>query len=152
MLRSEELLDLDITCEVNTTAGEFFCARVNEIRLDVTALVDLVEPILDKFVNAEEDGILDRVAIPILPLEEPIPGLSDLAGEDIAILDIAEIFQPQNSGVKTARTFLKFYRGLKQLSETFGEADEDGIVLADYCQFKPGQGLKCSGGATGLLH
>jgi hypothetical protein len=38
------------------------------------------------------------------------------------------------------------YRSLKSLSELFDDDDPNGILLADYCSFKPGQDKDCAGG------
>lgn len=47
-----------------------------------------------------------------------------------------------------ARTVLKIYEGMQKLYELFDGADEDGILLAESCTFKPGKGMTCTGGVT----
>ena len=54
-------------------------------------------------------------------------------------------------GVDTARTVLKIYDGMKKMSDIFEGADENGMLLAESCQFKPGAGMICEGGVMDLL-
>jgi len=107
MLRSDcnqNLLDdLTLNCTVDTAANEFFCARMGDIRLDLGALQDLVEPILSELVNSEKTGSFDKIAGPLKELETALPGISDLAGKDITILDIAELLIGPKSGAATVR-------------------------------------------------
>ena len=87
MLCGNEVVNLDIDCPVNTTAGEFSCVKVSNIRLDITKIQELVEPILRKLVNPpNDDGAFDEVAKPLEPLDERIPGLSDISGVSIVTL------------------------------------------------------------------
>ena len=50
------------------------------------------------------------------------------------------------------RAILSIWRGLRSLAEIFASADEDGILVAGTCVFKPRQGMECSGGAADLLN
>ena len=45
-------------------------------------IADLVNPILQKLVNGK-DGTFDEIAKPLLELETRLPGISDIAGEDV---------------------------------------------------------------------
>ena len=85
MLCTNEVVNLDISCPVNTTAGEFACVKLSDIRLDITKIQELVEPILRKLVNPPDDnGSFDEVAKPLEKLDERIPGLSDIADVSIS--------------------------------------------------------------------
>lgn len=44
-----------------------------------------------------------------------------------------------------ARKVIKIYKGIKQILDLFGENGV--ILLADYCEFRPGQEKNCAGGA-----
>lgn len=144
---SQGLLDLDIDCVVDTSANEFFCAQMLDIRLDANKLVELVEPIVGELVNDDNTGTFDKVAQPLLELEKRLPGVSDIAGRTVTLLDVAEIFVGTKSGAPTVRAVLNIYRGLKSLADQFKDIDPNGILLADFCRFKPGQGMECKGGA-----
>ena len=50
-----------------------------------------------------------------------------------------------SAGVDTARKILKIYEQLVTFSDNFG-SDEDGMLLAGFCEFKPGSGRRCEGG------
>jgi hypothetical protein len=89
MLCVDDLLDLAIDCPVDTTAGEFACAKLSNVYLNVAKIRELVQPILEKLVNDEESGAFDQIGVPLLQLEKRIPGISDVAGKTITILDIA---------------------------------------------------------------
>jgi hypothetical protein len=148
MLCAGELLDLQIDCPVNTTANEFACAQINDIRLDIGAIQDMIQPILGKLVNAEETGAFDQVGVPLLEFDNPIPGIKEV--KEITFVDIAEALVGKDSGVDTVRQVLKLYRGMKTLAEIFASTNDDGILLAESCQFKPSSRTKidCTGGAT----
>ena len=92
-----------LNCTVDTAANEYFCARMGVIRLDLNKLQDLVEPILLELVNDEKTGSFDKIARPLQELDEPLPGISDLAGKTITILDIAELLIGPKSGADTVR-------------------------------------------------
>ena len=51
MLCSDEVVSLDIDCPIDITAGEYACVRISNIRLDITKIQEMVEPILNKFVS-----------------------------------------------------------------------------------------------------
>lgn len=99
----------DVDCPVDTNSGEFACAKMKEVRLDIEKIQGLVEPILEKFVNSGNDGFFDQVAVPLLELDKPLPGVSEISGKATTFLDVAEIYYP-DSGVKTARVLLEIYR------------------------------------------
>lgn len=131
MLRSdcsEGLLDLGIACPIDTSAGEFFCAQMSDIRLDASKIVDLVRPIINDIAN-ENDGTFDAIAKPLLPLETRLPGISDVAGEDVTILDIAEISIGPKSGAGTVRKVLSIYRSLLSLADQFNNLGDDGVSV-----------------------
>ena len=72
---------LEASCAVNDDG--FACAQLTEIRLKTDLLEKLVEPILENLVNVKtNEGFLDRIVKPLLPLEEPIPGISDISGKE----------------------------------------------------------------------
>lgn len=110
MLCGNEVIDLDIDCPVNTTAGEYVCAKISNIRLDVTKIRDLVEPILRKIVNPpDDDGPFDKVAKPLEELDKELPGISELKGEKTTILDIGEALVGRSCGAHTVRTILTIW-------------------------------------------
>lgn len=74
-------------------------------------------------------------------------GISDLAGKTTTFLDIAEALVGRQSGAHTVRTILSIWRGMRTLAELFAEANDDGILMADSCIFRPNQEKECSGGA-----
>ena len=148
MLCSDEVLDVQIDCPVNITAREFACAQLNDIRFDIGKLKDMIDPILEKMVNSGNTGYFDQVAKPLLFLNAPIPGISDVAKKAITILDFAELLVGKGSGVESVRTVLWIYRVMKNISELFRSATNDGILLADFCRFKPGKAVLCTEGLT----
>ena len=81
MLCVDEVLNMNIDCPIDSSRGEFACVRVEDVRLDINKIKDLVEPILRKLVNPpDNDGYFDLVADPASYLDYPIPGISDIAG------------------------------------------------------------------------
>ena len=146
MLCADEALDLQIDCPVNSAAGQFACLKLNDIRLDLGSIKDFADQILGKMVNSEETGYFDQVGKPLSVLDQRIGGISDVAKRDISILDIAELIRGPSSGVGNVRTILNIYRSLKSIAQTL-ESD-DGMLLAEYCQFIPGQDVLCTGGVT----
>ena len=91
MLCANEINTLGVDCPVNITAGEYACVRLENIRLDITKIQDLVQPILNKLVTSDYKGAFDHVAKPLEELDKRLPGVSDLAGKTTTILDIAEV-------------------------------------------------------------
>lgn len=78
MLCANEIIDID--CPVNTTAGEFACVRLSDIRLDITRIQELIEPILTRLVDPiYNNGTFDEIAKPLEELEKRLPGFSDVA-------------------------------------------------------------------------
>ena len=71
--------DPEANCPVEE--GGFACARLADIRLDANKIVELVEPILKKIVNGK-DGAFDEIIIPMLFLNDPVPGVSELTGKE----------------------------------------------------------------------
>ena len=71
--------DPEANCPVED--GGFACARLADIRLDAEKIVDLVKPILKNIVNGK-DGAFDKIIIPMLFLNDPVPGVSELTGKE----------------------------------------------------------------------
>ena len=71
--------DPEANCPVEK--GGFACARLADIRLDAEKIVKLIEPILKKIVNGK-DGAFDEIIIPMLFLNDPVPGVSELTGKE----------------------------------------------------------------------
>ena len=172
---SGELVDVD--CPIDAAAGEFACARLSNVRLDINKIQELVEPILRKFVNPPaNDGMFDEVVKPLLPLYSRLPGISDIAQvsmisfnvfsqhacfilnmipnvireiqqRKVSILDVSEVFVGTSSGYRTVRKMLEIWEKMRSLAEAFGGATDDGILLAGSCIFKPFQDKQCEGGA-----
>lgn len=63
-------------------------------------------------------------------------------------LDIAQVLVGDQSGHKTVRAILSIWRGLRTLATLFEEANDDGILLAGSCIFKPKQARICIGGTV----
>lgn len=143
----EDVLNLTFSCPFDEDEDEFFCAQLADIKLDADKIVDLVSPIVDKIANENKNGTFDEIVKPLLPLREPLPGISDVAGKDITILDIAEIYVGEKSGVRTVKKLLELYDSIVKLSELF-ESLGDTILLAETCVFKLDTGMNCSGGLT----
>jgi hypothetical protein len=110
-------------CEVNTTAGEVFCAKIYNLTLDMEAIVDALGPILKKIVSVndeDEAGYLDKVVDPaLLVLDERLPGISDILKKKITVLDIAELFLGAKSGAPTVRLLIKIYRSIKSFATRY---------------------------------
>ena len=53
----------------------------------------------------------------------------------------------RSCGADTVRTILKIWRGLRTLAQLFAEANDDGLLIADSCIYKPNQKMQCEGGA-----
>lgn len=45
MLCTNDIVNLDIDCPVDVAAGEFACVRVSNIRLDITKIQAMIDPI-----------------------------------------------------------------------------------------------------------
>ena len=88
MLCSDEFVDVD--CPLDAATGEFACARLSNVRLDINKIQELVEPILRKFVNpGADDGLFDEVVKPLLPLDARLPGISDIAKVSMIFFNIS---------------------------------------------------------------
>ena len=57
------------------------------------------------------------------------------------------VFVGKSTGVTTVRIIITIWKGLRTLAELFAEANDDGILIADSCIFKPNQDKQCEGGA-----
>jgi hypothetical protein len=107
ILCTNEVLNIDVNCPVNTTAGEIACVRVSNIRLDIKKIQELVEPIIRKLVNPpHDDGYFDHIAKPLAELDKRLPGISDLRKQKTTLLDIAETYEGSQTGVRAVRTIL----------------------------------------------
>jgi hypothetical protein len=110
-------------CEVNTTAGEVFCAKIYDLTLDMQAIVDALAPTLKKIVSVNDDdpaGYLDKVVDPaLLVLDERLPGISDILKKKITVLDIAELFLGAKSGAPTVRLLIKIYKSIKSFVKRY---------------------------------
>jgi hypothetical protein len=149
MLCVDEIDNLDIDCPVNTAAGEFACVRISDVRLDVASISEMLDPILRKLVNPPTyDGLFDEIAKPLEVLEKRLPGISEVAGKKTTFLDVAEALVGPSCGADTVRTILNLWRGMRTLAKFFDDANDDGILLADSCIYKPGQERQCEGGAV----
>lgn len=80
-------------------------------------------------------------------LEERIPGVSDIAGKTITLLDIAEALLGPSSGADTVRLILSIWRAMRTIAQLFAESNDEGILVAESCIFKPKQDTECEGGA-----
>ena len=132
--------------------GVTACASINEIKLNLGNIKKMIDPILGKVVNKNNDGAFDQVAQPLLELDKRLPGISDLAEKKISFLDMAEVYAKRKSsraqsGVESVRTILSIYRSLKNVINQFDDGSNT-ISIADECFFRPGQGAKCTGGLT----
>ena len=69
------------------------------------------------------------------------------AQEKITFLDIAEALVGKSCGADTVRTILTIWKGLRTLAELFADANDDGLLVANSCIYKPNQEMQCEGGA-----
>jgi hypothetical protein len=131
-------------CPVN--GGANACAKITNVALVIEKVKDLVESILGKVADGA-DGYMDDVLKPIEKLNAPIPGISEISGRDITVLDIAEIFVGESSGADTVRKILKIYSDIVDVVqgslESFGQ---DNLLLASECDLL--NGFSCSGGLS----
>ena len=128
-------------CPVASTAT--ICASMHNLTMDIQSIKEAILPITEKFVNAEtKDGYLDKIIEPFLFLDEPLPGLSELTGDDTSVLDIAYMYYPE-SGSKTVKAILKMYKDLQTLQTNLLLGDGK-LLLASKCDIL--KGFECSGG------
>ncbi|CAB9505197.1 Kringle domain [Seminavis robusta] len=121
------------------------CLLVQNLEMDTQKLVDVFTPAIEIFVTSDGDGALDELAAPLLPLNDPIPGVSDLTGKEMTILDAGEAYPKAARGVAAVRTFLETYEKIKTFVEDF---TEDGVItIADECDVLAG--FECTGGLFG---
>jgi hypothetical protein len=131
--------------ECPVTGNSSLCAKIVNLGLDLGGVKMLVSNILDALVSRDLDGsgFLELVAEPFITLNEPLPGVSDIANKDITILTVAEIYRGAASGVATVKKILEIYDAIKTLKQTF---DESGLLLiANSCAFDS-SGFRCTGG------
>ena len=94
-----DFIDADTSAEVSTF-GEPPAVEFNDIYLDLGSFFsDLAKPILEVV-----DGILTPVRPTVDILTEPIPVISDLAGEDIALVDLASAWGAPASSLPASST------------------------------------------------
>ena len=67
--------------------------------------------------------------------------------KEITILDIAEIFVGGSTGITTVRVILSLWRAMRTIAQLFAESNDEGILVAESCIFKPKQDTECEGGA-----
>ena len=154
-LAGTEDIPTDTDCEVDVSENQFACVRVDELELDMAKIIDFVKPILKKLVKVDEgdpDGYFDKVGEPLLELDEPLPGISDIANKKLSALDVAEIYVgEEKSGADTVRKIIKIYKAIKDLAEQFDDSER--LRLADSCIFRSGTTFSvqdhCSGGLIG---
>jgi hypothetical protein len=125
---------------INITA----CAVVTDITLDVEEIALLVSPIVDEFVNEAKTGVLDLIVNPLEPMRAPIPGVKEITGKKVSVLDVAEAFDSLGSGVATVRTLFQIYDDLRDLADQL--RDLEGILLAEVCDVLAG--FNCTGGLS----
>ena len=111
-------------------ADETFCARIFDVGLNVESITNAIMPVVTEIVNGE-DGYLDKIVKPFTPLDDPIPGLSDLTGSQLSVLGFAKIYD-KHSGAETVEKVLKMYDALVAFVDDLG----DGVItLAEECDF-----------------
>ena len=105
-------------CTVDTSIGQFACARMDDISLDIGKIKPGIEKVMAKFVNEEKKGLFDEIVLPLLFLENEIPGLPQLTGNRLTPLDVAEIYVVESrSAVKVVRQVFEFYRSVRAIQE-----------------------------------
>ena len=128
----------ETNCDVTVTKNEFACVQVNDLELDMAKIKAFVTPILKKLVKVKDsdpDGYFDKVGQPLLELDKPLPGITDIANQKISALDVAEIYVgAEKSGAETVRKVIKIYKSIKTLADQF--KDDEPIRLADSCTFR----------------
>jgi len=128
-------------CPVSST--ENLCAVLTDVKMDVKSIKEAIIPIAQTFVNDEKNGYLDKVVEPFLPLNEAIPGLSELTGDETSVLDMAQIYYPK-SGASTVKRVLKIY---EDMSTFVNDLEDEGYIdIADKCDML--KGFECTGGDT----
>lgn len=103
LVSDNEILDAGYNFDKCPLApGENICAKVNNTMLSMKKIAEVLEPILTKFVrkdDTQQKGILDAVVDPqLLVLDARLPGISDIMGKKVTVLDIAEVFLGEKSG------------------------------------------------------
>lgn len=130
-------------CPVNVEV-EDICARVLNVQFSFEKIAEAVDPIVGKFVNGE-NGYLDVIVKPFEKIREPLPGISQVAGRDITVIDIAEVFVgKEKSGSDTVRTIFKIYDNIGGFADQISSGE---IILAEVCDVI--QNFNCTGGLSG---
>jgi hypothetical protein len=116
-------------------SNETFCAKVFDVALDVSSVTDAIMPIVLEFVDPdEEDGYLDKIIKPFTPLDDAIPGLSDLTGSEVSVLTFAKIYD-SSSGAETVEKVLAMYDALVDFVGGLGDGDIDIATECDFSDF-----------------
>ncbi|CAB9505193.1 Kringle domain [Seminavis robusta] len=135
-------------CAVDTTQEEGGCLEVQALAVNTKKLKEQIDPFIEFFVTGDVDGALDNIAQPLLPLNDPVPGVSEVVGEDTSILDFAEQDSRFRAGAQALKKFIEVYLSIKDFAAKFEE--NDGVVtIADTCDVLAG--FKCSGAMFGEL-
>ena len=88
---SEDTIPENDACPLED--GEVGCLMVNDIGLDLGKVAELIEPILFEFVDpVDQDGQLDKIFLPLEELRKPLPGISDITGQEWTVLTVAKTF------------------------------------------------------------
>lgn len=118
-------------------------AKITNVFLDLQKAKMFVGSVISRVTD-----YLDEVMTPLGELNERLPGVSDVAGKDITVLDFAEVFIGEKSGVQTVRTVIKIYEQIRNLS---GDAEGldlgDGLLLAAECDLL-NDDFECMGGLS----
>jgi hypothetical protein len=131
-------------CPVAST--ETFCAKVYDVALDVSSVTDAIMPIILEFVNPDdEDGYLDKIIKPFTPLDDPIPGLSELTGSEASVLTFAKIYD-KSSGAETVEKVLAMYDALVDFVGGLGNGEIEIATECDFSDFPD----SCTGGLFGV--
>lgn len=86
-LQSSNLLDPDFEYPLCPIVDEdqIFCGRALRLTLNLGKIAEVILPILEKFANGENTGILDAILDPaIIWMDKPVPGISYLMGAYLA--------------------------------------------------------------------
>ena len=87
-------------------------------------------------------------------MDKRLPGISDLEGKKVTLLDVAETFGDDKvkRQIQMVRLILLIYRSLKRISQVFDQ--DDNMILAESCSFRPGQRGRrpdCTGGVADFV-
>lgn len=138
----EDGYDFSSFCDLPADDASTGCLAVKDLGVDTNKLQDVFTPIIEIFVKSDNTGALDELAQPILPLNDPIPGLSDLTGKEMTILDAGEAYPKAAKGVSAVRKFISTYEAIKEFVEGFAQSGI--ITIAETCDVLAG--FNCTGG------